>query len=199
MGMPAETRHRWTAREVRELIAAAPLATPRYELVDGELLLTPSPSFSHQEAVALLLIALREYLEREPVGHALHSPSDVELEPEAVKQPDVYVMPEGEWQRLRRDGFPVRELLVAIEVLSPSSGRYDRVTKRPLYQRHVSEYWIVDLDSRLVERWQPGDERPQVITQMLEWHPDSATQPFRLDVAAFCARIFGQSDPRTLR
>jgi len=126
MGMPAETRKRWTAREVRDLIAAAPLATPRYELVDGELLVTPSPSWSHQEAVRLLLVVLSEYLDREPVGHALPSPSDVELEPETVKQPDVYVMPAREWQRLRRDGFPVHELLVAIEVLSPSSGRYDR-------------------------------------------------------------------------
>src|SRR5437867_6518554 len=168
MGMSAATRQRWTAREVRELIAAAPLATPRYELVDGELLVTPSPSFWHQDAVGLLLIALSEYLQREPVGHALASPSDVESEPEAVKQADVYVLPTREWQRLRRDGFPVRELLVAIEVVSPSSGRYDRVTKRPLYQRHVSEYWIVDLDSGLLERCQPGDERPQVITETLE-------------------------------
>lgn len=194
MGMPAETRQRWTAREVRELIAAAPLATPRYELVDGELLVTPSPSFWHQDAVGLLLIALSEYLEREPVGHALASPSDVELEPESVKQPDVYVIPTHELQRLRREGFPVRELLVAIEVISPSTGRYDRVTKRPLYQRHVSEYWIVDLDSRLVERWQRGDDRPRVLTTTLEWHPEGATDPFRLDVATFCASIFGESD-----
>lgn len=195
MGMPQETRKRWMAREVRDLIAAAPLATPRYELVDGELLVTPSPSWSHQEAIGLLLIALREYLEREPVGHALASPSDVELESEAIKQPDMYVMPEREWQRLRREGFPVRELLVAIEVLSPSSGRYDRVTKRAVYQRHVSEYWIVDLDARLVERWQTGAERPQVLTATLEWQPEGASQPFRVDVAEFCARVFGENDP----
>lgn len=194
MGMPAETRQRWTAREVRDLIAAAPLATPRYELVDGELLVTPSPPWPHQEAVRLVLIALSEYLEREPVGHALASPSDVELEPEAIKQPDVYVMPAREWQRLRKNGFPVHELMVAIEVISPSSGRYDRVTKRPLYQRHVSEYWIVDLDARLVERWQPGDDRPQVVTGILEWYPEGASQPFRLDVARFCARVFVESD-----
>lgn len=47
MAMPAEVGRRWTAREVRELIAAAPLATPRYELVDGDLLVTPGPSLFH--------------------------------------------------------------------------------------------------------------------------------------------------------
>jgi Uma2 family endonuclease len=191
MGMAAETRQRWTAREVRDLIAAAPLATPRYELVAGELLVTPSPSWSHQEAIGVFLVAFTEYLERQPIGHVLASPSDVELESEAIKQPDIYVMPTREWQRLREEGFPVRELLVAIEVLSPSSGRYDRVTKRAVYQRHVDEYWIVDLDARLVERWQPRDDRPQVVTETLEWRPVGANEPFRLDVAAFCAKIFG--------
>src|SRR5690349_11709858 len=44
---PPDTRRRWTAREVRALVAANPLVTPRYELVDGELLVTPSPSHIH--------------------------------------------------------------------------------------------------------------------------------------------------------
>src|SRR5437763_4522810 len=153
MGMPAEKVRRWTAREVRQLIQDAPSFTPRYELVDGELLVTPSPGPRHQEAVLLLLVALSAYCDREPVAHALHSPSDIELEPEDVRQPDVYVMPMPEWKRVLRDGFPARALLAAAEVLSPSSGRNDRVKKRPGYQRHVPEYWIVDIDARLIERW----------------------------------------------
>ena len=52
MGMPAEIRRRWTAREVRQLIADAPLFTPRYELVDGELLVTPSPGPYHLDVRA---------------------------------------------------------------------------------------------------------------------------------------------------
>jgi Uma2 family endonuclease len=189
MGMPAESTRRWTALEVRKLIADAPLFTPRYELVDGELLVTPSPGPFHQEAVALLLALLRSYLEREPVGHALHSPSDIELEPEDVRQPDVYVMPIGEWKRIRRDGFPARRLMLVVEVLSPSSGRHDRVKKRPVYQRHVPEYWIVDPDARLFERWRPGDERPEIVTEGLSWTPESATTPFSVDVSAFFARV----------
>ena len=74
MGMPAETARRWTAREVRQLIADNPLWTPRYELVDGELLVTPSPGKPHQEAVRLLLVALSAYCDREPAAHALTTP-----------------------------------------------------------------------------------------------------------------------------
>src|SRR5205807_870874 len=82
MGMPAERTRRWTAREVRQLTTDAPLATPRYELVDGELLVTPSPSPTHQRAVRELLIALSAYCVRERIGEALASPAEVELQPE---------------------------------------------------------------------------------------------------------------------
>ena len=84
MAMPAETARHWTAREVRELIAAAPLATPRYELVDGELLVIPGPGPFHQRAVVELIGALLAYLRVERVGHVTTSPSDVELEPEFI-------------------------------------------------------------------------------------------------------------------
>ena len=192
MGMPALQARRWTSREVRQLIAEQELYTPRYELVDGELLVTPSPGRAHQEAIALLLIALHAYLEREPVGHVLHSPADIELEPEDVRQPDLFVVPRDEWRRLVRDEFPARALLVAIEVVSPSSGRYDRVVKRRGYQRHVSEYWIVDLDARLMERWRPGDERPEILTDLLEWRPNGATSSFLLPLPGLFARIFSE-------
>jgi Uma2 family endonuclease len=190
MAMPAVKR-RWTAREVRQLIAESPLATPRYELVDGELLVTPSPNWPHQRAVSLLLVALQEYLKRDRVGGVATSPFDVELAPESLVQPDVFVVPPHEARRLLTE-MPARELLVAAEVLSPSSGRHDRVTKRPHYQRHVAEYWIVDLDSRLFERWRAGDERPEIVTETLEWHPAAVTDPFKLDLIRFFAEVFDE-------
>ena len=190
MAMPAVKR-RWTAREVRQLIAESPLATPRYELVDGELLVTPSPNWPHQRAVRLILLALEEYLRRHPVGEVATSPFDVELAPESLVQPDVFVVPVHEARRLLTE-MPARELLLAVEVLSPSSSRHDRVKKRPHYQRHVPEYWIVDLDARLFERWRPGDERPEIVTEMLEWYPAGATEPFRLDLIRYFAEVFGE-------
>ena len=156
MPMPAADREkarRWTANQVRQLITDSPLATPRYELVDGELLVTPSPVGQHQRAVALLLHALLAYLEQYPVAAAFSSPSDVELEHGTIVQPDVYVVPLHEARRILNQS-PVRELLVAAEVISPSSRRFDRGTKRLLYGRHVPEYWIVDLDARTLEEYE---------------------------------------------
>ena len=190
MAMPAEAGRHWTAREVRELIAAAPLATPRYELVGGDLLVTPGPGIFHQRAVVELVLRLGAYLKMERVGHVITSPSDVELEPEFITQPDIFVVPMAEWRRVATDGLPIRELLLAVEVLSPSSSRHDRVRKRPLYQRHVPDYWIVDLDARLFERWAPGDERPELLTEALVWHPAGATTPFTMEIPSYFAGIF---------
>ncbi len=187
MGMPAREKQRWLAREVRELIAAAPCKTPRYELVDGELLVTPSPAPPHQLAVGHILFELALYLRQQPEAVVLTSPSDIEVEPEQVTQPDIFILSNREMDRIVRDGFPARELLVAIEVLSPSSARYDRVTKRALYQRRIPEYWVVDLDARLVERWRTGQAAPEMLTQTLSWAPVGATRPFTLDLPTLFA------------
>jgi Uma2 family endonuclease len=188
MAMPA-LRRRWTAQERHELVDRNPLATPRYELVDGELLVTPSPTSLHQDGAALLLHALYRYLIENPIGHAYTAPLDVELEPELILQPDDFVVPIHEHYRLRREAGPARELLVAAEIASPSSSRFDHVTKREPYQRHVSEYWIVDLDARIVERWQPNDERPRILADELVWHPAGAAAPFRLNLPRYFATI----------
>lgn len=188
MAMRASNR-RWTAREVRQLIADGPLATPRYELVDGELLVTPSPTWPHQRAVQILVRELSTYLLAEPVGHVGESPFDVELEPELIVQPDVFVLPIAESRRLLVE-MPARVLLLAAEILSPTSSRHDRVTKRDPYQRRVPEYWIVDLDARLIERWTSHDERPVLVTDRLVWRPSGASTSFHLDVPRYFAEIF---------
>ena len=68
--------------------------------------------------------------------------------------------------------------LLVVEVLSPSTARYDRLVKRHRYQRAgTREYWIVDPDARLVERWRPDDERPEILEETLTWQPDPAQDP----------------------
>ena len=128
MVMPA-TAKCWTADEVRALIEANPLQTPRYELIDGELLVTSAPNYDHQRAVSRLWRLLDDYLRVHGVGEAAVSPFEVELEPESLAQPDVFVippLPKPRPRRLRQ----VKRLLLAAEVISPSSARYDRVKKR---------------------------------------------------------------------
>src|ERR1043166_1852167 len=123
------------------------------------------------------------------LGHVLTAPFDVKLEPRVILQPDLLVVPAG---TLRDPGAAdARGVMLAVETISPSSARYDRVTKRPRYQRNrVSEYWIVDDASETFERWHPDDERPEILADQLVWHPERASQPFILDIVAF----FGEVD-----
>jgi len=189
MGMPATT-NRWTREEVLDLIARNPLTTPRYELVDGELLVTPSPSGLHQFAVGLIFRLLSEYLADEPeLGVALTSPSDVMLEDGTTVGPDVFVVPPAEATRIVRE-MPVRELLLAIEVSSPGDRSGDRSRKRALYQRHVPEYWIVDTSERAIEVWRHCARASAVHQDRLEWRPAGSAKPFVLDVAAYFARAY---------
>ena len=184
MGMPHATL-RWTT----DMVQSLPDDGNRYELVDGALLVTPAPVPIHQRAVGLLARLLTEYVDQLRLGEVFESPADVQLEPETIVQPDVFVVPlaggrgPGAWSELSL-------LLLVIEILSPSTARHDRVTKRRFFQRvGVPEYWIVDADSRVVERWRPGDERPEVLDATLAWHPEGAAAPLVLDLAAFFARV----------
>ena len=188
MPAPAPVRRRWTLAEVRALIDANPHASPRYELVDGELLVTPSPGTPHQRTVRILLGAVNAWLEAQPVGEVFDSPFDVQLEAESIVQPDVFVVPPAESRRLDA-GPPARVLSLVIEVVSPSSAYADRGPKRELYQRHVPEYWIVDPDAKLIERWRPGDERPEILRSTAEWRPAGVATGFELDLQTFFTRV----------
>ena len=180
MAMPAEARRRWTAKAVRELMEKEPLHWPRYELVDGELLVSPSPRMEHHRALWWLVRVLDEYVQREQLGLIGMAPADLELEPETIVQPDAFVIPLEEEVRARV-WTDVHCLSLVIEVLSPSTAADDRGPKREHYQRNrVPEYWIVDLDSRLIERWRPNDERPEILREQLVWHPAGAQSPFEI-------------------
>jgi Uma2 family endonuclease len=192
MGMPVQEtpRRRWTEAEFYSARDAAPQGE-RWELVDGEVLVTPAPHWSHQRLVGEIFALLRAYVRAQVIGEAFVSPLDVKLEPGLVLQPDVLVVPTGE---LVRRSDVVRRLLLAVEVVSPSSARHDRVTKRPRYQRNrVPEYWIVDPVSQTVERWRPDDHRPELIAEGLIWAPGGARESFELDLVQFFAQVAPES------
>ncbi|MBL0170033.1 MAG: Uma2 family endonuclease [Gemmatimonadaceae bacterium] len=79
--------------------------------------------------------------------------------------------------------------LLAVEVLSPSTARQDRIVKRPRYQRTGVEYWMVDLDARVVERWTPDAERPEICLIAITWQPAGAVAPLAIDLVALFAEI----------
>ncbi|HET7551158.1 MAG TPA: Uma2 family endonuclease [Gemmatimonadaceae bacterium] len=167
---------------VRELNAREPRHWPRYETVHGELLVSPGPRPWHQMVVGRLLVALHQYLDREQVGLVLSSPSDISWGlPDVLVQPDVFVMAVDEARTL--DWRQIRHLLLAIEVLSPSSVRADRFTKRRLYQEQATPlYWIVDADARSVEVWTCDAVFPRVERELPTWHPADASAPFTLSL-----------------
>lgn len=176
MGMPAIAG--WTVEELWKI----PDDGQRREIIDGELFVSPSPAWSHQYIADDLARSLHDYLRRHRIGKVLTAPADVVFGPRTLVQPDILVVPLVEG-RPPRDYHEAGRLLVAAEVLSPGTARRDRGAKRSLYQReNVAEYWIVDGDARLIERWLPGDERPEVLTGHLEWHPEGAAESFILDV-----------------
>ncbi|MBA3522279.1 MAG: Uma2 family endonuclease [Gemmatimonadales bacterium] len=88
----------------------------------------------------------------------------------------------------------VRRLLLAVEVLSPGTARHDRFTKRRLYQAEgVPEYWIVDVNTRMVERWRPEDERAELLADTLTWQPDPSTPPLAVALDAYFAEVLGEA------
>jgi Uma2 family endonuclease len=77
----------------------------------------------------------------------------------------------------------MKSLLLAVEVLSPSSTRADRFTKRRLYQEvGVPVYWVVDADEHFVEVWTPDTKFPHFEREELTWHPAGAQEPLRISL-----------------
>ena len=163
MGMPDRARS-WTVEMVREL----PDDGNRYEVVAGELLVTPAPGSSHQLVLGRLYGRLRVYLESLGLGDTvMFSPADISWDEHTLVQPDVFVYAADE---LSDDWATIKTLLLVAECLSPSSVRADRFVKRRLYQeRGVGTYWMLDPGARLAEAWHPGQERAQVVTDVLRW------------------------------
>jgi Uma2 family endonuclease len=163
----------------------------RYEIIDGELFVSPSPSWRHGDAVLALVLLLDPYVRGRRVGHLKIAPQDVAYGPGTVVEPDLFVVPLV--GRKPRTWTEARRMLLAVEVLSSGSQRADRWVKRLLYQREsVPEYWIVDVDARLVERWRPGDERPEILAERLEWQPDAMHPPLVIELERYFAEVIAE-------
>lgn len=176
MGMPAEQSH-WTAAMVRAL----PEDGRRYEVLDGELVVSPAPSPVHQRAVRELILHLHSYVSTNSLGEVCLSPADVEFNDERLVQPDLFVAPElvTSWRDMKAP-------LLIVEVLSSSTARVDRATKRRIYQEErIPEYWIVDTEGECVERWRPDESRPEIICDVMIWRPRPELVPLRIDLTHF--------------
>jgi Uma2 family endonuclease len=147
------SKDRYTYADYRQLPEGAP-----YELIHGHLVMSPSPTFQHQDIVLLLASALRDYAHSGPGGDVSIAPMDVRLADDTVVQPDVLYVAPDRADRIKTqeiDGAPT----LIVEVASPSTSHLDAFDKKQLYEAHgVREYWIVDPDTETVEVYGPGDE-----------------------------------------
>lgn len=124
----------------------------RYEIVDGVLYkMTPAPNVWQQKIALRIVRYLATHVEDTGLGEVFIAPTDVELAPNVVVQPDVFVLLNtGRAETTPSHIVGAPDLVV--EVASPSTAKHDRVVKREAYARAgVKEYWLVDPTTRSLE------------------------------------------------
>ena len=188
MAYPERMATEWTAA----MVAALPDDGKRYEVLDGELVVMSAPSWNHQRLALAFWNVLDRYVRSHRLGHAIAAPADVEFSPRRLLEPDVFVVPRTKDDAPANSYADVGRLLLAVEVLSPTTARRDRAVKRRIYlEEGVPEYWIVDADAWSVERWRRGEERPEVVLESLEWRPDPTVEPLVIELPALFEGALG--------
>ena len=182
MHMAARTM-RWTRAHLHRL----PDDGNRYEIVRGDLFVTPAPSTRHQALVFVIAGHLRRYIEPLGLGQVQQAPSAMVFEGSEV-QPDLAIIPPAlpppaTWEEMPRP-------FLVVEVLSDMTRQRDLVAKRALYlDAGVAEYWIVDGDRRSIRVVRQDSE--QLLVERLEWHPSGATERLVIDVASLFREALG--------
>jgi Uma2 family endonuclease len=134
-----------------EAYAALPDDGHRYEIVQGVLIMSPAPSPEHQSVVGEIYSCLRERIQLTGRGLVYMGPLDVELSEHDLFQPDVLVVLNEHRHRFQKNHF-VGAPDLAVEIISPSSTTYDRLTKYEMYrQAGVPEYWLVNPIRRTIQ------------------------------------------------
>ena len=163
----------------------------RYELLGGQLLVTPAPGPHHQLVLGRLVMRLAGYLGPEGPS-VIVTPGVIQLENHTQLEPDLLVVPAGlmdetSWRRIT--GW-----WLAVEVSGRASKVYDRDFKRDAYLRlGVREVWRVDLIDRRVYRSRPGEVNEVPWSDHLRWHPPEMAAALVLPVPT----LFGPPRPVT--
>lgn len=123
----------------------------RYEVIDGDLVVTPSPSTTHQTVSKRIQFVLMLQVEERGLGQVFNAPIDLIFSKTRTLQPDLLVIRTERLQIISDRGIESAPDLV-IEIVSPSTEKTDRDPKSKLYaQEGVCEYWIVDASSQTFE------------------------------------------------
>ena len=153
-------RKKYTLEDYERLPEGSP-----YQLIGGELVMSPAPAPEHQRVSIRLAVKLFNYLMQKAKGEVLYAPIDVYLDEENAYQPDIVVVLEGSKARITQKGIEGAPDLV-VEILSPSTAYYDLTEKKEVYERSgVKEYWIVDPKRKTFEIYANTQEGFKLISQ----------------------------------
>jgi Uma2 family endonuclease len=183
MEMATKAKH-WTLEELHAL----PDDGNKYELVFGDLFVTPPPSVAHETLAAILGRILDRYVERWALG-LVYRPRAVIQTPDGEVEPDLMVRPATSRVVERWTEMPIPSLVV--EVLSASTRRRDVGPKREFYiEAGVPTYWIVDGEARTVRVVRPG-QLDAIVADSVSWHPAGAGEPLVIDVSSVFREALG--------
>lgn len=185
--VPGPKQGEWTYNDYKAL----PDDGRRYEIVNGVLLLMPSPNRSHQKVALEIASYLRTHVQTAGLGEVYIAPFDVELADDTVFQPDVLVVLNANLDKATEDGVIGAPDLV-VEVISPYSGPHDRITKYEKYARAgIPEYWLANPEKRTVEVMvlEDGTYRSPGIFQGQDTLPSRVVPGFPVQVEQFFATL----------
>lgn len=175
MAVAIATRKRWTLRELHRL----PEDGNKYEVIRGDLFVTPPPADDHETILAVLTRLLDPFVERCGLG-MVYRPRAVFRFRGSEAEPDLMVRARG--KRIRNDWERAPKPTLIVEVISPSTRRRDLEQKREFYMgARIPEYWIVDADEERVIQVRLG-RADEVCTRALVWQPAACEERFTLDV-----------------
>ena len=162
----------------------------RYQLLDGEMILAPSPNTRHQSIVMQLVIELDRFVYANSLGRVWSAPLDVVLSNYDVAQPDILFVSNSRSSVVTEANIQgVPDLVV--EILSPGTATYDRGYKQALYSRHgVREYWLVDPDAETVEVLAEGAQA--LLLHATHRRGESLISPLLAGLAINLEQVFGR-------
>ena len=144
---PPKAKRLWT---YDAMLDELPESNLPMELWDGEIVMSPTPTPSHQTIVMRMTLLLDDFVREAKAGKVFVSPLDVVLSQHRVVQPDIFFVANDNREIIQDQIRGVPDL--AVEVISPGSWKRDRVEKKALYEQvGIAEYWIVDPESRAIE------------------------------------------------
>lgn len=178
MSRPTSPTDEWTYSEYARL----PDDGNRYEVIDGEVCVTPAPGPKHQHVAANLFVTLREYVQRYNLGTLLWD-VDLLFVSGQYLRPDIVFVPTSSLDGITDRGVESPPGLVA-EVLSPHSSRIDRMLKPPRYRDFgIPEYWVVDSSAEAVEVYRlQTSTAPDICRDVVSWRPDPVVPPATIAV-----------------